>query len=88
VNRIDVINAEKVGDLIHIVDRPSEGLAVLTVCYFGKVYREQLWAKGVARKAGTCAATGREFDKGAAVYHPVTHGHNRGQRIHAVAIES
>ena len=74
--------------LVRVVSRPAEGLALLTVRYFGELYVEQLWARVKCRKGGTCGASDVEYQAGAIVYRPALgNPSNRSQRMLATVID-
>lgn len=74
--------------LVRMVCRPGDGLALLTVRYFGELYVEQMWARVKSRKSGTCAATGVDYPSGTMVYRPALgNPSNRSQRMLATIID-
>lgn len=74
-------------NLLSVVARPGDGLALIHVRHFGQLFYDQLWAKVNARKHGTCDASGRDYMPGAEVYRPLGNTNNRSQRILAKYIE-
>jgi hypothetical protein len=72
---------------IEIESVPCDGLVVLIGKDFVFPFAGQIWARCKSRKAGTCCATGIDFDAGTIVYRPKTNGRNRRDRILASHIE-
>ena len=73
--------------LLSINERPSDGLASLTVSDSGEVYSGQLWSKCKAQKSGVCDASGERYLLGAEIYRPVGNSRNRSMRILAALID-
>lgn len=74
--------------LVRIVSCPGDGLALLTVRYFGELYVERMWARVKSRKGGTCAASGVDYQSGATAYRPALgNPSNRSQRMLATVID-
>ena len=73
--------------MLKVEERLGDGLAVLTVEFFGVIYHGQLWSKVTARKHGTCWRSGRDYVPGAEVYRPFGNERNRSQRILADMID-